>query len=104
MTWSLPSRDCPTVRHITEPMWPVSFPIACILHTRKNKHQKRRIKGLRNSSLAKIFKVPVTLNEITFHLVSAVKSLRHSNAIGRNDTEEMFNAFIFHFQGVLMHH
>lgn len=48
--------------------------------------------------------MPVSLNEITSQLVSAVKPLRHNNAIGRDDTEEMFNTFIFHFQGVLMHH
>lgn len=36
--------------------------------------------------------------------MGAVKSLRHSNAIGRDDTKEMFNTFIFHVWGVLMHH
>ncbi len=51
-----------------------------------------------------IFKVPVSPNEITFCLEVEVKLLRHSNAIGRDDSGEMFNTFIFHFWGVLMHH
>lgn len=43
----------------------------------------------------------VSLNNSSFSLTSEVKLQRRGKAMGRN---EMFNTFIFHFWGVLMHH
>ena len=72
-------------------------------HTHTDTHRQTHPKDQKQKSVKfvayEIFKVPVSLNEITFHLASEAKLLRHSDATGRDDTEEIFNTFFFHFWG-----
>lgn len=76
----------------------------CLHPTHKPKYTtSRNQKKVKQRSVKLIIctNFEVLLNESSFSLTSEVKLQRRGNAMGRN---EMFNTFIFHFWGVLMHH